>query len=51
MVGVGDDAAALLSSSLEVESPLGGGDGVVCKVVVDRTGLVVCDPSDLDEDE
>jgi hypothetical protein len=26
---------------------LGGGDGVVCNVDVDSTGLVVCDPSDL----
>ena len=50
-VVVGDDAEAVLSSSLEVESPLGGGDGVVCNVVVDSTGLVVCEPSDLDDDE
>lgn len=32
-------------------SSLGGGDGVVCSVVVERTGLVVLDPSDLLEVE
>lgn len=39
----GDDKA---SSSFTL---LGGGDGVVCRVVVDRPGLVRCDPLDRDE--
>ena len=41
-VAVGDPTA---SSSLTQ----GGGDGVVCNVVVDSTGLVVCEPSDRED--
>src|SRR6266702_863158 len=36
------------SPSFSLLSSLGGGDGVVCKVAVLKTGLVVCDASDLE---
>ena len=43
---MGDDTATASSSLFT-----GGGDGVVWSVVVERTGLVVCEPPDRDDDD
>ena len=43
----GESGSSTLDAKSESDffpSEAGGGDGVVCKVEVDKTGLVVCDP-------
>ena len=47
---IGDDTATGDGANSSSLTLLGGGDGVVWRVVVDSTGLVVCEPLEREEE-